>query len=483
MFIFLIVLAVFVFLSITIYIYNRYWQKTHALLRTHPFTGPFRYLIDHLAVYIRGHLHKDWEERPFNRLTRTWIRQSSKNESNYISFGSENDPNMPGTIIFSNSTFPILEEDAKKFPGIWIGKESCSNPYLAKSFFNITGMSYGALGSTAITSLADGSNISELWLNTGEGGLSEYHKLSNNIVFQIGTAKFGCRDLDGNLDEDKLREIAKLDNVKMFEVKFSQGAKPGSGGILPGIKVTDEIAKIRGIEPYQDAISPNRHKETYDVNSLIEFIEKIRKITDKPVGIKIVLGGDRFLDTYFSKLRKNPKKAPDFITVDGTESGTGAAPQSLADHVGLPLANALRILVNKLEENNLRDRIKVIASGKLVTPDKVAWALCMGADFVTTGRGFMMSMGCIQAMKCASGKCPTGITTTDKKYTRALNPELKKVRVANYAKMIIKEVETIAHSCGLRDSSEFTRDHCRIITGIGRSKSLTEEYPPIRRQK
>ncbi len=478
-----IVLAVLITISTAIYCYNKFYPHGHSLLIIHPWTGPFRYFMEWVSQYVRGHLHKDWEERPFNRLTRDWIEKSSKNQNNYISFGSEIDPNTPGTIIFTNSTFPILEEETQKFPGKWIGEGYCSNPYFAKSFFNLTGMSYGALGKTAIEALAKGTSIAEIWMNTGEGGLGPEHAYANEIVFQIGTAKYGVRDEHGNLDEEKLRTIAAMNNVKMFEIKLSQGAKPGSGGILPAVKVTEEIAAIRGIPAGQDSISPNRHIEITNVKSLMDFVYRLRKITDKPVGIKLVVGGDKFLDQYFSRLGRKLDYAPDFITVDGTEGGTGAAPQSLADHVGLPLAQSLVIVTNKLEQYKLKDRIRVIASGKLVTPDKVAWALCLGADFVVTGRGFLLSLGCIQTMKCALGKCPKGITTTDPKFTKALDPRKKSVRVANYAKTMVHEVEIIAHSCGIKDPSEFTRRHARIITGIGKSKSLAREFPPIKHQK
>ena len=476
-------LGTFFCISGLIYSYNRFYPHGHAILITHPWSGPFRYFMEWVSEYIRGHLHKDWEERPFNRLTRKWIKKSSTGKSNYISFGSEINPNEPGTIIFTNSSFPILEEDTQKFSGKLIGDRFCSNPFYAKSFFNISGMSYGALGATAIQALAEGSNLADIWINTGEGGLSKYHESANNIIFQIGSAKYGCRNVDGSLDENKLREISKKENVRAFEIKLGQGAKPGTGGILPGLKVTPEIAKVRGIPVWEDSISPNRHKEVYDVQTLMDFTMRIREITDKPVGIKIVVGGDRFLDRYLSRLQRSRDFAPDFITVDGTEGGTGAAPQSLADYVGTPLAQGLAILTNKIEEFDLHDRIKIIASGKLVTPDKVALALCMGADFVVTGRGFLLSLGCIQTMKCSEGRCPQGITTNNPRYMKALDPTLKKVRVAEYAKSVIHDVEMIAHSCGLKDPSEFRRRHAQIVTGIGKSKTLEQEFPRVKRQK
>lgn len=478
-----IIFAVFFKLSLAVYCYNRFYPHGHALLIIHPWTGPFRYLLEWSFQYIRTHLHKDWEERPFNRLTRNWIERSSKKRNNYISFGSEMNPNEPGTILFTNSTFPILESEAQPFPGKIIGDGYCKNPYLARSLFNITGMSYGAMGKTAVEALAKGSTLAGIWMNTGEGGYAPVHDYASDVVFQIGTAKYGVRDDDGNFSIEKFRALAAKTNIKMFEIKLSQGAKPGSGGILPSVKVTKEVSEIRGIPEGVASISPNRHTEISDVESLMAFTKLLRDEGQKPVGIKMVLGGDNFLDHYFGRLRSKLDHAPDFITIDGTEAGTGAAPQSLADYVGLPLAQSLLILSNKLEEHKLRDRIKIVASGKLVMPDSVAWALCMGADFVVTGRGFSLSLGCIQAMKCASGKCPKGITTNDPKYTKALDPTLKSVRVSEYALNVIHEVETMAHSCGLKDPGEFERKHARIVTGFGKSKSLAEEFKPVVHQK
>ena len=339
----LIALGIFVKISVAIYCYNRFYPHGHALLIIHPWTGPGRYFLEWSFQYMRTHLHKDWEERPFNRLTRDWIERSAKKQNNYISFGSEMNPNEPGTILFTNNTFPTLEAEAQPFPGKIIGEGYCENPYYAKSFFNISGMSYGAMGKTAVEALAKGSSLAGIWMNTGEGGYASAHDFATDVIFQIGTAKYGVRDADGNFSEEKLRELAAKPNIKMFEIKMGQGAKPGSGGILPAAKVTEEVAAIRGIEVGKASISPNRHAEIFDVDSLMEFTKRIRDITQKPVGIKLVLGGDRFINQYLSRLRRKPEYAPDFITVDGTEGGTGAAPQSLADYVGLPLSQSLMI--------------------------------------------------------------------------------------------------------------------------------------------
>jgi len=314
-------------------------------------------------------------------------------------------------------------------------------------------MSYGAISKPAVRALSSGAKKAGIWMNTGEGGLSPYHLEGGaDIVFQIGTAKNGVRDKEGNLNDDKLREVAAHDAVRMFEIKLSQGAKPGKGGILPGGKVTVEIAAIRGIDPGSDAISPNRHIDINSNSDLLDMIYRIREVTGKPVGFKSVIGAYGWLDSLFAEIRERGiESAPDFITVDSADGGTGAAPMPLIDDVGLPLRESLPMVVDKLNEYGLRQRTAVIASGKLVTPTDVAWALCLGADFVVSARGFMFALGCIQALQCNKNTCPTGITTHNKRLQRGLNPKDKAVRVANYAKNITYEVGIIAHSCGVRE--------------------------------
>jgi glutamate synthase domain-containing protein 2 len=318
-------------------------------------------------------------------------------------------------------------------------------------------------------------------MNTGEGGLSPYHLEGGaDIVFQIGTAKNGVRDLEGNLSDDKLREVAAHEAVRMFEIKMSQGAKPGKGGILPGGKVTGEIAGIRGIEVGADAISPNRHLDINSNSELLDMLQRVREVSGKPVGFKCVIGAYGWLDNLFAEiLERGIESAPDFITVDGADGGTGAAPMPLIDDVGLPLRESLPLLVDKLNEYGLRERTCVIASGKLVTPTDVAWALCIGADFVVSARGFMFALGCIQALQCNRNTCPTGITTHNKRLQRGLNPGDKAERVANYAKNVAYEVGIIAHSCGVREPRELKRFHARIVGDNGLSVPLNELHPDV----
>jgi len=316
-------------------------------------------------------------------------------------------------------------------------------------------------------------------MNTGEGGLSPYHiEGGADLVFQIGTAKYGVRDEIGRLSDEKLKEVAEYDQVKMFELKVSQGAKPGKGGILPGMKVTEEVAKIRGIPIGKDSISPNRHPEVSNSKELLDYIRRIKEVTKKPVGFKTVIGHTKWLDNILNEVnRQGVDSAPDFITVDGGEGGTGAAPMALIDNVGLPIKEALPMVVDKLMQHGLEDRIKVIASGKLITPADVAWAICAGADFVTSARGFMFSIGCIQSLKCNKNTCPTGVATHNKRLQKGLNPTDKAIKVRNYVEKMKESIEVIAHSCGVDEMRGLNRTHVRIVQNNGTSIPMDELCP------
>jgi glutamate synthase domain-containing protein 2 len=340
-------------------------------------------------------------------------------------------------------------------------------------------MSFGAISKPAVLALSNGARMAGCWMNTGEGGLSPWHKEGGaDLVFQIGTAKYGVRDPEGRLDDEKLREIAMLKQVKMFEIKLSQGAKPGKGGILPGNKVTEEISQIRGIAVGKDSISPNRHPEINSIGELLDMIARIRRVTGKPVGFKAVVGAYGWLDNLFIAIKEQGiESAPDFITVDSADGGTGAAPMSLIDYVGLPLKESLPLLVDKLYDHGLRQRIKVIASGKLITPAEVVWALCAGADFVNSARGFMFALGCIQALQCNKNTCPTGITTHNPSLQGGLDPTIKSERVRDYVRNMVYEIGVIAHSCGVNEPRQLRRFHARIVASDGRSIALETLYP------
>lgn len=478
-----ILVTLFVAVIVT-YIFDVTQTKT-AIRRNYPVIGHFRYFFEHLGEFFRQYFFAmDREELPFNRAQRAWVYRAGKDLPNTVAFGSSRDIRRPGSILFVNCPFPTLGEDAVPPGPLTIG-ESCTHPYTTDSLFNISGMSYGAISKPAVLALSMGAHKAGCWMNTGEGGISRYHLEGGaDIVFQIGTAKNGVRDPAGNLSDDKLREVSALPQTKMFEIKLSQGAKPGKGGILPGVKVCEEIAAIRGIPVGKDAISPNRHPDIRSNEDLLAMIQRVRSVTGKPVGFKTVIGGPQWLDSLFTEInRRGISSAPDFITLDGGDGGTGAAPMPLIDAVGLSLRESLYILVDRLNAHGLRDRVKVIASGKLITPADVAWALCVGADFVTSARGFMFALGCIQALQCNQNSCPTGITTHNPKLQKGLVPEVKAQRVANYVGHLVHEVGVIAHSCGVRSPREFKRQHARIVTADGPSVALDERFPPVKPPK
>ena len=452
-------------------------QKTHAIRHNYPLIGRLRYQFENLGEYFRQYFFaNDREELPFNRATRTWVYKTAKGLGGLLGFGSTNDLRQTGSILFVNASYPLLEEEFTDAPSVIIGPD-CEKPFHARSMFNISGMSYGALSRPAVQALARGAQQAGIWMNTGEGGMSPWHRDSGcDLIYQIGTAKYGVRDLDGNLSDEKLREVTP--HVKAFEIKLSQGAKPGRGGVLPASKVTEEISKIRGIPVGKISSSPNRHKEIKNSDDLLDMIHRVRDVTGRPVGIKTVIGSEKFPeDLCETILRRGAECAPDFITVDGGEGGTGAAPQLLADHVGLPITEALPILVDTLMAYGLKDRIRVVASGKLVHSAKVAWALCIGADFVVSARGFMFSLGCVQSQQCHKDTCPTGITTHNKWRQRGLVVSVKAKRVAEYAHWVNHEVNVLAHSCGLHNAREFHREHIRIVQKAGKSMALDELYP------
>jgi len=454
-------------------------QNQQAIRRNYPVIGRLRYVFEHLGKFFRQYFFAmDREELPFNRAERNWVYRAAKDEDNTVPFGSTRDLRPEGTVLFVNCPYPTLDVDATQPEPVTIGPD-CKEPYTTASIFNISGMSFGALSRPAVQALSQGAHKAGCWMNTGEGGLSPWHLEGGaDLVMQIGTAKYGVRDELGHLSDDRLRELAAHPQIRMFEIKLSQGAKPGKGGILPGAKVTEEIAAIRGIPVGQDSISPNRHPDIDNNDDLIRMIQRIRRVTGKPVGFKCVIGAWGWLDDLFERInRQGPDAAPDFITIDSADGGTGAAPMSLIDYVGLPIRESLPLVVDKLIAHGLKDRIKLIASGKLTNPADVAWALCIGADFIVSARGFMFSLGCIQALQCNKNTCPTGVTTHNPKLQQGLNPAFKAQRVANYARNMEYEVGVIAHSCGVSNPRLLRRFHARMVMQNGQSIPLDELYP------
>jgi len=463
-----------------LYFYDKY-QTANSVRRNYPVVGRFRSFFESLGEFFRQYFFAmDREELPFNRAQRNWANHASEDHDNTGAFGSTKNLTHEGTVMFANCMFPRLDEEAMSPSPIVFGPYA-RKPYETASFFNISAMSYGSLSKPAVRALSLGANMAGIWLNTGEGGLAPWHLEGGcDVVFQIGTAKYGVRDEAGRLSDKKLRDIGAHPNVRMIELKLSQGAKPGKGGILPAVKVTEEIAEIRGIPAGKASISPNRHPEIDSLDDLLDMINHLRDVSGLPTGFKAVIGAYGWLDEFCQLIHaRGVESAPDFITVDGGDGGTGAAPLPLMDEMGLPLRESLPMLVNKLNEYGLKSRIRVIASGKRVTPSEVAWALCAGADSVNCARGFMFALGCIQAMRCNKNTCPTGVTTHDKHLQRALVPESKAFRVANYAKNMVKEVSIIAHSCGVPEPRALRRFHARVVSANGLSLGLNELQPDV----
>jgi len=466
---------------LVIYVVDR-TQTSHAIRRNYPVIGRMRNLLEELGKFLRQYMFAmDREEMPFNRAQRSAVYQAAKGESTTQAFGSTRDIRPSGSILFVNCAFATLEEDTVETSPVTIGDGYCSQPYTGRSLFNASAMSYGSISKPATKALARGCGLAGAWLNTGEGGLAPYHLEGDaDLVFQIGTAKYGVRNADGSLSEAKLREVARHERVRMIELKLSQGAKPGKGGILPAAKVNDEIATIRGIPAWQDSISPNGHPEFHNPEGLLDMLARIREVTDKPVGFKAVVGAYGWFEELFEAVHKRgPEHAPDFITVDSADGGSGAAPGALMDYVGLPITESLPLVVDLVQGYGLRRRIKIIASGKLINPADIAWALCVGADFVNSARGFMFALGCIQAMQCNKNTCPTGVTTHNPRLQRGLDVSDKSRRVAQYVRHMNREVGMIAHSCGVPEPRRLRRMHARMVCADGRSRALDEIYPEI----
>jgi len=477
---FWIVIGAFALLAVVLFVMDRS-QTSDAIRRNYPVIGRFRGLFSTLGEFFRQYFFAmDREELPFNRAQRDWVKHAAEGGANTLPFGSTRNIAVVGTPIFTPNPFPPLDDQFASSEPLEIGPHA-TFPFTARSIFNISGMSYGAISKPAVRALSRGARMAGCWLNTGEGGLSPYHLEGEaDIVYQIGTAKYGVRDDEGNLDDAKLREVAEHTQVKMFELKLAQGAKPGKGGILPAAKITDEIAGIRGIPKGADGISPNRHREASNNAELLDLIAHIREVTGKPVGIKTVMGHLGYFEELFEEIQKRgPESAPDFITLDGGEGGTGASPMPLMDLVGMSIREALPRLTDLRNRMGLKDRIRLIASGKLVNPGDVAWAIAAGADFVVSARGFMFSLGCIQALKCHKNTCPTGITTHDPRFQEGLVVSDKDKRVAAYAKGIVKDVETIAHSVGVAEPRQMRRSHVRLVQPDGSSVPMDQLYPAV----
>lgn len=451
-------------------------QTRHALLRNYPLIARLRWIFEHERSKIQQYfIEHDTNGTPYNREKRADVYQKAKGEINSTPFGTQLNTYETGYEFLKHSMFPVPVEKVKPLRRL-VGSSKCKFPYDA-SIFNISAMSYGALSEAAVRALNAGASIGKFYQNTGEGGLSPYHKQGGDIVFQFGTGYFGCGITSNGqrlFSSDKFLETLKSANgaIKMVEIKLSQGAKPGHGGILPASKNTQEIATIRGVEPNTDVMSPPYHTAFNDADSMLDFIEHLRVLTGGlPIGIKLCLGEEvEFENLVFRMVAKN--SYPDFITIDGGEGGTGAAPLVFSNHIGMPLYDALKFVNTKLKEHGLRDEITIIASGKASSSFDIIKTVAMGADIVNAARAFMLSLGCIQARECNKNTCPVGIATQNKTLIKGLNPYEKKFRVANYHKAVMHEVADVVAAMGYFSIYDIVSEDIMVRGEDGKLKGL-----------
>ncbi len=445
--------------------FYRHVQTSHTILRNFGLLGQGRYLIESLGPELRQYLYSgDREERPFNRLERQNVYRKAKNVDSATSFGTVLDYDAT-EIKLRHSLFPTPSAKQLDYQLTFGEERGVSEPYTLDKPLMISAMSYGALGDHAVRALARGAKMAGIPMNTGEGGYPKYHLMEDtDLIFQMGTAKFGVRTKDGQLDETALKELAQRPQVKMIEIKFSQGAKPGKGGLLPKEKISQQIAGIRGVPMGEDAISPPYHAECTDLASTVKFIGHIQQLVGLPVGMKTCVGSFDDLRRLIAEMKRQ-QIFPDWITIDGGEGGTGAAPGAFIDWVGMPLWPALYGAASLLVEAGVRDRLKLLASGKLIDSGRQAIAFALGADAIYSARGFMLALGCIQARECAHNTCPVGITTHDPHLQAGLVIEDKAPRICNYVRNTLHELDEITVAMGRSLPTELTLDDLYIPSG------------------
>lgn len=455
-------------------------QTKHAIARNFPILGRSRYVAEWLRPKIYQYfIESDTDGKPFSRIFRNIIYQRAKKVVDTTPFGTQLDVYNEGYEWMNHSIASIdphtLEADQRRM----IGGPNCKQPYSA-SLFNVAAMSFGSLSKNAVMALNGGAAIGNFAHNTGEGGISPYHdKFGGDIIYQIGTGYFGCRTKDGNFSAELYKERTAADNVKMIELKLSQGAKPGHGGILPGKKVTPEIAKIRNVPVNQDVNSPPYHKAFNTPVGLLELIKQMQDLSGgKPVGFKLCVGNKTEFIAICKAMIKTGIK-PDFISVDGGEGGTGAAPVEFSDRVGMPMKEGLSFVYNTLIGFDLKKDISLIASGKIATGYHIFRAIAIGADLCYSARAMMMAVGCIQALECNTNTCPTGVATQNEKLMKGLVVADKKVRVANYHEETIKSFVELLGAAGLDDPDLINRSHIYKRTVSKNAVRYDELYPYI----
>jgi glutamate synthase domain-containing protein 2 len=462
-------------------------QKKHTIRNNFPVVGHLRYWIETIGPELRQYIvANNREELPFNRRQRAWIYASSKEENNFQGFGTDQDMFAPGYVLIKPAMLPYRmpddhpnrkKETSTAMPSAKVIGPHRSRPYRPFSVVNISGMSYGSLSAQAVQSLNLGAKMYGCYHNTGEGSLSPYHQNGADVIVNIGTAYFGVRDEKGKFSIDKLKQMtAENPFVRAIELKLSQGAKPGKGGVLPKAKITAEIAQIRQIPQDQDVISPAYHTAFNDIPEMVDLIEKMATETGLPVGIKSAVGKLEQWEE-LALIMEKTGRGPDFITIDGGEGGTGAAPPSFADHVSLPWVFAFAKVYKIFLRHGLTDRVVFIASGKLGLPANALMAFAMGADIVNVAREAMLAIGCIQAQKCHNNTCPTGVATTNQWLASGIDPNLKSVRFYNYLKTLNKEILEITHACGYEHPCQLTMGDVDVAVGDShKTQSLSKTF-------
>jgi glutamate synthase domain-containing protein 2 len=460
------------------------FQRNHALLRNYPVIGHARYLIEAIGPELRQYIvAANDEERPFTRDQRRWVYASAKKDNNYFGFGTDNDLEYTtGYPVIKHRTFgwavpssaPMAGHEVDlpcaKVMGAARGRPGAFRP---KSVVNISAMSFGSLSANAVEALNRGAVLADCLQNTGEGGISRYHRHGGELIFQIGTAYFGCRDAEGRFDLEKLKDVVAGAPVRALEIKLSQGAKPSLGGLLPAAKVSAEIASARGVPEGRDCISPSRHAEFSDADSLLDWVELLAAETGLPVGIKSAVGDLEFW-CELTDLMRETGRGVDFVTIDGGEGGTGAAPLIFMDTISMPFQLGFARVYQTFAERGLHEQVTFIGGGKLGLPDNAVLGFALGCDMVNVAREAMLAIGCIQAQKCHTDTCPTGVATQNAWLARGLVPEVKAVRVANYIKTLRRDLVKVAEACGVEHPGLISTESVDILDGRTASTPLHE---------
>jgi glutamate synthase (ferredoxin) len=450
-------------------------QRQHAVRRNFPFIGRFRYWLESIGPELRQYIvTSDNEERPFSRDQRRWVYASSKGENNDFGFGTDNEiERQPGYITVKHAAFP-LQQPRRRAPGydpehrlpvakILGAPRGRPKAFRPDSLVNISGMSFGALSANAVHALNEGARQAECLHNTGEGGLSRHHQYGGELIWQLGTGYFGARDQQGRLDWVQLRDVAAANPVRAIEIKLSQGAKPGIGGLLPAAKVSAEIAEVRGVPQGVDVVSPSSHREFGDVDSMLDFVERIADTTGLPVGVKSAVGEQSFWSELAEQMESGTRGV-DFITIDGAEGGTGAGPLVFADHVALPFKLGFSRVYPEFARRGINDRVVFFGSGRLGFPEVSLLAMALGCDGINVAREALLAVGCIQSQRCHTNRCPTGVTTQNPWLMRGLDPADKAPRVARYIQTLRSELLTLARACGEPHPSLVKLDQIEILS-------------------